>query len=90
MNPYYRYYINIPTGALLPAYPIYSFIPSGDHPVSPGTPGHVGHFNYNSPLLRVGPDTSIITVRFSVGPGGQRMYEFSLLYRASVVFKMIF
>ena len=38
----------------------------------------------------VGPDTSIITVRFSVGPGGQRMYEFSLLYRASVVFKMIF
>ena len=38
----------------------------------------------------VGPDTSIITVRFSVGPGGQRMYEFSLLYRASVVFKIIF
>ena len=40
--------------------------------------------------VRFGPDTSIITVRFSVGPEGQRTYEFSLLYRASVVFKMIF
>ena len=41
--------------------------------------------------FRVGPEGQrIITVRFRDGPEGQRTYEFSLLYRASVVFKIIF